>query len=130
MNKKGFTLVELLSILFLIAIIATISFRLVTTRIKSSKEKAYNILVSDLERAGERYMLEHKEVDKSINDDGNNILTDIETGNNYSIKTRKKEKIMYFDNKYYKRGKKLKKILRKKKTALVGKARKYYIDED
>ena len=73
---------------------------------------------------------EHNEVDKSINDDGNNILTDIETGNNYSIKTRKKEKIMYFDNKYYKRGKKLKKILRKKKTALVGKARKYYIDED
>lgn len=73
---------------------------------------------------------EHNEVDKSINDDGNNILTDIETGNNYSIKTRKKEKIMYFDNKYYKRGKKLKKILRKKKMALVGKARKYYIDED
>jgi hypothetical protein len=73
---------------------------------------------------------EHNEIDKSINDDGNNILTDIETGNNYSIKTRKKEKIMYFDNKYYKRGKKLKKILRKKKTALVGKARKYYIDED
>ena len=73
---------------------------------------------------------EHNEIDKSINDDGNNILTDIETGNNYSIKTRKKEKIMYFDNKYYKRGKKLKKILRKKKTALIGKARKYYIDED
>jgi hypothetical protein len=73
---------------------------------------------------------EHNDIDKSINDDGNNILTDIETGNNYSIKTRKKDKILYFDNKYYKRGKKLKKILRKKKTALVGKARKYYIDED
>ena len=74
--------------------------------------------------------IEHSEIDKSINDDGNNILTDNETGNNYSIKTRKKEKIMYFDNKYYKRGKKLKKILRKKKTALVGKARKYIIDEN
>jgi hypothetical protein len=72
---------------------------------------------------------EHNDIDKSINDDGNNILTDIETGNNYSIKTRKKEKIMYFDNKYYKRGKKFKKILRKKKSALVGKARKYYIEE-
>jgi hypothetical protein len=72
---------------------------------------------------------EHNEIDKSINDDGNNILTDIETGNNYSIKTRKKDKILYFDNKYYKRGKKFKKILRKKKSALVGKARKYYIEE-
>ena len=74
--------------------------------------------------------IENSEIDKSINVDGNNILTDNETGNNYSIKTRKKEKIIYFDNKYYKRGKKLKKILRKKKTALVGKARKYYIDEN
>lgn len=73
---------------------------------------------------------EHNDIDKSINEDGNNILNDIETGNNYSIKTRKKEKIIYFDNKYYKRGKKLKKILRKKKSALVGKARKYYIDQD
>ena len=73
---------------------------------------------------------EHTDIDKSINDDGNNILTDIETGNNYSIKTRKKDKIIYFNNKYNKRGKKFKKIIRKKKTALLGKARKYYIDED
>ena len=47
--------------------------------------------------------IENSEIDKSINVDGNNILTDNETGNNYSIKTRKKEKIIYFDNKYYKR---------------------------
>lgn len=64
MNKKGFTLIELISIIVLISIVASITFGVVTKKIKQSKESLYNTLIADIEKAGEKYMLEHADVDK------------------------------------------------------------------
>jgi hypothetical protein len=52
------------------------------------------------------------------------------SGNNNGIKTRKKDKIVYFEDKYYKKGKKFKKLFRKSKSIFLGKASKYYLDDN
>ena len=64
MNKKGFTLIELIAILTIIALVATITFGVVTKRIADSKQSLYDNLIKDLEKAGEKYMMEHNDVDK------------------------------------------------------------------
>lgn len=63
MNKKGFTLVELIAVIGLIAIIAAFSFRIITKRIQVSKERLYKSLMSDLQKATEKYMLQHDDSD-------------------------------------------------------------------
>ena len=71
----------------------------------------------------------NKEVD-SINDE--NIIEDIinktNRNNIYEIKTRNKKEIIYFDGKHRKI-KNIKKILRKKKSNILGKTGKYYLDK-
>jgi hypothetical protein len=52
------------------------------------------------------------------------------SGNNNGMKTRKKDKIVYFEDKYYKKGKKFKKLFRKSKSIFLGKASKYYLDDN
>ena len=51
-NKRGFTLVELLSMLVVLAIVLTIAFPLVTSYVKKTKQKAYdtqiNLILSSL----------------------------------------------------------------------------------
>ena len=71
-----------------------------------------------------------KDVD-SLNDE--NIIDDIINKNNknnsnhYGIQTRTKKEIIYFDGKH-KKVKNIKKIIRKKKSNIVGKTGKYFID--
>lgn len=60
MNNKGFTLVELLSIIVIISFIAAFSFSVVTKKIKESKEKLYDSLINDIEEAGKKYMLQQE----------------------------------------------------------------------
>ena len=47
-------------------------------------------------------------------------------GGGYESKTRKKKKILYYDNKYYGR-RKVKKLIRKNKSLILGNTRKYYL---
>lgn len=65
MNNKGFTLIELITVIVVIAIIAVITFQIVTDRINSSKEKAYDIQVNNIEDAAKKYMLENSSIDKN-----------------------------------------------------------------
>jgi len=68
----------------------------------------------------------------SIDDDVNIINRIINKNNgisNYGIKTRKKNKVIYFDDKYHKKGKSLKKLFRKSKSILLGNTNKYYLDK-
>ena len=48
MNKKGFTLIELISVIALIAIVSTLVFKVVTDKIQNSKKALYENLISDL----------------------------------------------------------------------------------
>ena len=53
--KKAFTLVELLAVIIILGIIATITFPIVTSSIRNSKNKAYDIQVRELEESARKW---------------------------------------------------------------------------
>lgn len=57
--KKGFTLVELLCVIIIIAVVTMIAFPLVTSYINKSKEKLYDVQVNDIESAAKKWSLEN-----------------------------------------------------------------------
>ncbi len=63
MNRKGFTLVELLATIVLLALVVGISSYAITNIIKSSKEKNYNLLISNVKDASELYYEECRYAD-------------------------------------------------------------------
>lgn len=64
MNKKGFTLVELISVIIIIALISTISFQIIVKRINDSKIKLRAVQINNIIEASKKYMLEYKDIDK------------------------------------------------------------------
>ncbi len=59
MNKKGFTLVELLGVITVLAIIVVITMPIVNETIKNSKEKAYKAQIKEIEKAAKDYTAEN-----------------------------------------------------------------------
>ena len=59
MNRKGFTLVELLATLAILGIIVTIGGVAISKTIKNTKEKNYQLLVSEIKNAAELYVQEY-----------------------------------------------------------------------
>lgn len=55
MNKKGFTLVELLATLIVLALVMSLGTYSITSIIKNSKEKNYKLLISNIKDAAESY---------------------------------------------------------------------------
>ena len=55
MNKNGFTLVELLGVIVILGIIATITVPLIQRTIIENTEEAYNDQVTSFERAAKNY---------------------------------------------------------------------------
>ncbi|MEI3529752.1 MAG: type II secretion system protein [Bacilli bacterium] len=53
--KKGFTLVELLAVLVILAIIATISFPIVSNVLEKSEKKAYDQQIKEFEKAAKNF---------------------------------------------------------------------------
>ena len=58
--KKGFTLVELLAVITLLAVVGMIAMPVVSKSIESSKEKAYNAQVKEVEKAAASWASEHQ----------------------------------------------------------------------
>ena len=56
MKKKGFTLVELLGVIVILGIIATITVPLIQRTIVENTEKAYNDQVTSFEKAAKNYV--------------------------------------------------------------------------
>ncbi len=56
MNKKGFTLVELIAVIVILALISLIVFPAVNSMIKNSKEKAYNVQIDEIIDAAKNYL--------------------------------------------------------------------------
>ena len=75
LNKNGFTLVELLVTIVIIAILATIVTFSVSRSINNSKEASYNILVDSIVLASKNYYIEC-----TYNSQNEDIFKD-ETGN-------------------------------------------------
>lgn len=57
--KKGFTLVELLSVIVILGVISLIVFPVITKTMKESKEKLYQTQLYQLKDAGKKWALEH-----------------------------------------------------------------------
>ena len=55
--KKGFTLVELLGVIIVLGVIALITFPIIDKSIKSSKEKALNQIINNIENAAYEYSI-------------------------------------------------------------------------
>lgn len=55
MNKKGFTIVELMAVLIIIAILATLVIGVVTRYVNKGKDSYYNSLKNQISLAGKSY---------------------------------------------------------------------------
>lgn len=58
MNKKGFTLVELLAIIVVIALISVLISPSIINLFGTSKDKTYEILINNIQKAAENYFQE------------------------------------------------------------------------
>lgn len=94
MNKKGFTIVELLVTITLLAIISTISVISITSFINKNKENNYEILKNTILQASKEYVTDNRygNIDSSITAqyllDNHYItsgLTDPKTGKNIDL---------------------------------------------
>ena len=57
-NDKGFTLIELMAVILLLGIIMSVTTIITVNTIKNSKEKSYNVLVSNIKDAAQDYFEE------------------------------------------------------------------------
>lgn len=58
LNRKGFTLVELIATLLILALVVGIGSYTITHIIKNSKEKNYQLLINEIRNAVEEYHIE------------------------------------------------------------------------
>lgn len=59
MKQKGFTLVEILAVLVILALLATIIYPVVNTNIKKSKQKLYEAQIENILNAARNYASEN-----------------------------------------------------------------------
>ena len=67
MNKKAFTLVELIAIILVLSIILTVTFTSLSKSLSNSNDKEYQTLIKNLEMAAENYANlpgKYREIDK------------------------------------------------------------------
>ena len=61
-NNKGFTFVELLSIIAILAIVITIVITISLNVVNSSKEKSYKVTINNVERDVSSYVMENNDI--------------------------------------------------------------------
>ena len=76
MNNKGFTLVELIAVIILLALVAAIGTYSITAIINGSKDKNYKLLINEIKAGAELYYQECKYAN-------NDKISCELTGNNY-----------------------------------------------
>lgn len=81
MNKKGFTFIELLAVIVLIAVVITIAVPSIRYADKKFHEKAYNTKVEMIKKGAESYGDDYKEI--ILYSSESTTYTDPDTGNTY-----------------------------------------------
>lgn len=69
MRKNGFTLVEILAVIFILSLLAVIITPVVTDLIKDNEQSLYDKQVDSIVKAFQKYVVEHSEVLPDIDDD-------------------------------------------------------------
>lgn len=80
MNRKGFTLIELIVTIALLAVVSIISFVSITNIINDSKEKNCNNLVKSIKSATKDYISDNRYTDELYMPDGS-IKKEFNTSN-------------------------------------------------
>ena len=80
MNRKGFTLIELIVTIALLSVVSIISFVSITNIINDSKEKNCNNLVKSIKSATKDYISDNRYTDELYMPDGR-IKTEFNTSN-------------------------------------------------
>ena len=62
MNKKGFTLVELLAVIVILSIITIVSFTIIFKLVSKSRDNIYEENIKLLEKAAEKWQLDHEDL--------------------------------------------------------------------
>ena len=78
MNNKGFTLIELVGIVLILAAIFLVSFPALLNMTKADEEKSYNTMITDLCLAGESYIYSNMEDFNNLSVIGSNININID----------------------------------------------------
>ena len=78
MKNKGFTMIELLAIITILATILLISFPTLINMTRRDKERQYNDMVNTLCKAGETYIYDNQDEYYELGTTGNKIYIDIE----------------------------------------------------
>lgn len=68
MKNKGFTLVELLAVIVILGVLATIGTMSVTSIMNTSKKNMYCEKINELEYAAKEYAIDHEEDLNFVND--------------------------------------------------------------
>lgn len=76
-NRKGFTLVELISVIVILSLIVGIGATVITEVIKNNKEKDYILLIKEIKSATESYYHECRYVTYDCDNDGTIKLGDL-----------------------------------------------------
>ena len=77
LNRKGFTLVELIAVVVILSLIVGMGTTTITGIIKKNKEKDYFLLVESIRKATESYYQECKYVTYECSDNGSVKLGDL-----------------------------------------------------
>ena len=67
MKSKGFTMIELLGIITILAVILLVSFPTLINVTRRDKERQYNDLINTLCKAGETYIYENQDLYPELN---------------------------------------------------------------
>ena len=76
--KKGFTLVELLGVIVILAIISMIAVPLIDRSINKSDEDLYNTQINQLVKAAKNYYAEPENIDGLPQGDGDSVTVPLE----------------------------------------------------
>ena len=80
MNRKGFTLVELIAVIILISLIATIAIIPISKIIKDSKDEAYRAQIEQVILAAQNWVVDHPmELPPYVDTIGNKIELTIDS---------------------------------------------------
>lgn len=91
MNKKGFTLIELIAVITIIALLAVIIVPTINSSISNSKQAAYETQISQIEDAAKKYMINNSEL---LPNSGNTTKININTLVKEGFLSKKDNKII------------------------------------